>query len=186
MASAAQKHQRVLLFGMQRRFGGCEQAARQAVAKQLLGEVYHVRSAWMRTRAVPSGTGWYTLREKSGGGAMADLGFHMLDLGWNLLGDPAPLSVMASGHQVLNPAEAGKFDVEESGTALLRFAGGKTLELAASWAICEPRLPPPTSCRGTAARITSEAEPLIGSRRVVKPPGEGIKPYLIPDCRRVR
>ena len=42
--------------------------------------------------ACPSGTGWYADRAKSGGGAMIDLGLHMLDLAWSLLGQPKPLS----------------------------------------------------------------------------------------------
>ena len=138
MGKAAEKNARVLLFSLQRRFGGCEQAARQAVAKSLLGDVYHVRAAWMRTRAVPAGTGWYPLKSQSGGGAMADLGLQMLDIGWNLLGDPVPQTVFAATHHRLNPLAEGNFDVEECATAIVRFADGKCLELAASWAINQP------------------------------------------------
>ncbi len=138
MANAAEKAQRVLLFALQRRFGGCEQASRQAVAKGLLGSVYHIRAAWMRTRGVPTGTGWYALREQAGGGALADLGLQMLDIAWDLLGSPQPIAVFAAGHNVLAPRIDGKFDVEEAGSALIRFEGGRTLELAASWAMNQP------------------------------------------------
>lgn len=138
MGSAAEKAQKTLLFTLQRRFGGGEQAARQAVAKGLLGRVYHVRAAWMRTRGVPSGTGWYLHSEQSGGGAMADLGLQMLDLAWDLLGNPKPLTVMAAGHNGVVPRLEGTCDVEDAAVALLRFEGGATLELAASWAINQP------------------------------------------------
>jgi len=138
MGHAAEKSGKTLLFALQRRFGGCEQAARQAVAKGLLGQVYHVRAAWMRTRGVPSGTGWYTHREQSGGGAMADLGMQMLDIAWDLLGNPVPQTVFAAGHNSLCPRIDGKFEVEEAGTSLIRFEGGKCLELSAAWAINQP------------------------------------------------
>lgn len=138
MGAAAEKAGRVLLFSLHRRFGGCEQAARLAVAKGLLGHVYHVRAAWMRTRGIPTGTGWYTLASQSGGGAMTDLGLQMLDLSWEMLGLPKPLSLFAVGHNTLNPRQEGRFDVEEAGSALIRFENGKTLELSASWAINQP------------------------------------------------
>lgn len=138
MGTAAEKAGKALLFSMQRRFGGCEQTARQAVAKGLLGEVYHVRAAWMRTRGIPSGTGWYTSAEQAGGGAMSDLGLQMLDVGWDLMGNPKPMSVFASTHNRINPRVDAKFEVEEAGSALIRFENGSSMELASAWAINQP------------------------------------------------
>jgi predicted dehydrogenase len=72
---------------------------------------------------------------------MADLGLHMLDLAWHLLGQPKPMSVFGVTHAKfgasLVPAEVG-FDVEDAAFALIRFEGGKSLELSASWAINQP------------------------------------------------
>lgn len=138
---AAAKAGKVVLYGMQRRFGASEQAARQAILKGYAGDVYHARAAWTRTRGVPIGTGWYTKKEQSGGGAMADLGLHMLDLGWHLLGQPKPISAFAVTHAKFGPsiipAEIG-FDVEDAAFAMIRFEGGKSLELSASWALNQP------------------------------------------------
>jgi predicted dehydrogenase len=135
---AAEKAGKVVLYGMQRRFGANEQAARQAILKGFAGDVYHARASWTRTRGVPIGTGWYTKKEKSGGGAMADLGVQMLDVAWYLMGQPKPVSVFGVSHAKFGtgmvPAEVG-FDVEDAGFALIRFEGGKSLELSASWAI---------------------------------------------------
>ena len=138
MGKAAEKYQRVLMFAIQRRFGGCEQAARQATSKGLLGNVYHVRAAWTRSRGIPAGTGWYTIQGQSGGGAMADLGLQMLDIGWDLLGNPLPQSVFAMTHNHLHPRTEATFEVEEAAFALIRFEGGKCLELAASWVMNQP------------------------------------------------
>jgi predicted dehydrogenase len=135
--SAAAKAQRVVLYGMQRRFGGPEMAAKQAIVKEYAGRVYHARSVWTRTRAVPIGTGWWTERAKSGGGALMDLGTVMLDLGWYLLGEPKPVSVYAATQRRLDgiAPEGVTFDVEEAAFGMVRFEAGQTLELAVSWAL---------------------------------------------------
>jgi predicted dehydrogenase len=143
IAGAAAKAGKVLLHGFQRRFGPAELAAKQAIDKGYAGEPYHARATWMRTRGIPSGTGWYTDRSKSGGGALLDLGSHMLDIGWHLLGEPEPVSVFAVTHQRLGSA-AG---VEDAAFALLRFEGGKSLELGTSWAINQAPSQNGTSCR---------------------------------------
>ncbi len=134
---AATKAKRIVLYAMQRRFGGPEMASKQAIVKGYAGNVYHARAVWTRTRAVPIGTGWFTDREKSGGGALIDLGSVMLDLGWHLLGEPKPTSAYAVTHKRLESivSEGTKFDVEEAAFGMLRFEGGLTLELAVSWAL---------------------------------------------------
>jgi predicted dehydrogenase len=135
--TAAAKAKRVVLYGMQRRFGGAEMATKQAIVKGYAGRVYHARTVWTRTRAVPIGTGWFTDREKAGGGALMDLGSVMLDLGWYLLGEPKPLSVYAATQKRLPGLvrEGVKFDVEEAAMGLVRFEGGLTLEMTVSWAL---------------------------------------------------
>ena len=147
--AAAAKAGKALLYAAQRRFGGAEQAASQAIEKGYVGDVYHARASWMRTRGVPTGTGWFTDRAKSGGGAMIDLGVQMLDLAWSLLGQPRPLSVYAVLHERLkDAAPIGRIsNVEEAGFALIRFDGGKSLELSASWAINQPPRQQGTACR---------------------------------------
>lgn len=149
MALAAEKNKKVLLYDFQRRFGGHEMAAKVAIGKGYIGDVYHVRCVWTRTRGIPFGTGWYTQREKSGGGAMLDVGLPLLDVGWHLLGQPRPLDAFAVAHAKLGPALAAgaPFDVDDTAFALLHFEGGKSLELAASWAINQPAHQNGTVCR---------------------------------------
>ncbi len=147
--AAAAKAGKVVLYGMQRRFGGNEQAARQAIEKGYVGNAYHARATWTRTRGIPLGTGWYTDKSKSGGGALADLGMVMLDLGWFLLGQPAPVSVFGVTQRrfgELMPKDMVA-DVEDAAFALLRFEHGQSLELAASWAMNQPPSQNGASCR---------------------------------------
>jgi predicted dehydrogenase len=135
--TAAAKAQKHVLYGFQRRFGGPELASKQAIDRGYAGNVYHARAVWTRTRAVPIGTGWFTEKEKSGGGALFDLGSAMLDLAWSLLGEPKPASVFAVAQNRLQglAPEGVKFDVEEAAFGMVRFENGASLELAASWAL---------------------------------------------------
>jgi predicted dehydrogenase len=149
MQAAAAKSQRVHAYAFQRRFGPGELAARQAIEKGYAGDVVHARAAWMRTRGIPIGTGWYTDKDKSGGGAMIDLGLHMLDTAWHLLGMPLPRTVFATTHHhSASTAKDMKFDVEDIAFALIKFEGGRTLELSASWSINQP-----PSQNGTVLRV---------------------------------
>jgi predicted dehydrogenase len=149
LEAAAAKSGKVLLYGLQRRFGGNEQAAKQAIDKGYAGNVYHARAAWTRTRGIPLGTGWYTDRSKSGGGAMIDIGLPMLDVAWFLLGQPVPVSAFAVSHRRfpdLMPKDVAA-DVEDAAFALIRFDGGQSLELASSWALNQPPSQNGASCR---------------------------------------
>ena len=138
--AAATKSGKTVLYALQRRFGGHEQAAKQAIGKGYAGEVYHARASWMRTRGIPVGTGWFTDKAKAGGGAMADLGLHMLDLAWHLLGQPKPLTLFATADKRFRELAAPEapFNVEDAAFALIRLEGGKSIELACSWAFNQP------------------------------------------------
>lgn len=143
MAAAAKRAGKVLLFALPRAFGPHEQAAKQAIARGYIGEVRHVRAAWTRTRGLPVGTGWYLDRARAGGGAMIDLGVHMLELAWGFLGDPNLLSASAAGHSISEDPSA----VEDSAFALLRFAGNRSLELSVAWALNQPPQQNGSLCR---------------------------------------
>jgi len=148
--SAARRAGKVVLYAVQRRFGGHEQAAKQAIAKGYAGDVYHARSGWMRTRGIPIGTdGWFTDKSRSGGGALIDIGVHALDLAWYLLGQPKPISAFGVAHQrfAATAPKDVKFDVDDAAFAVVRFEGGRSLELSTSWAINQPPQQQGTFCR---------------------------------------
>src|SRR6476661_7328684 len=112
--AAATKAGKVVMYAVQRRFGGAEQASKQAIDKGYAGEVYHARSSWMRTRGIPIGTGWFIDKSKAGGGALIDIGVHLLDLAWYLLGQPKPVSAYGVTHQKFRSIVAPErtFDVD--------------------------------------------------------------------------
>ncbi len=166
ISAAASKSGKTVLLAAQRRFGAAEQAARQAIEKGYVGKAYHVRASWMRTRGVPSGTGWFTDPARSGGGVVMDLGASMLDLAWSLLGQPQLSSIYGiTGDQLteVKPERTGQ--VEETAFVFARFEGGKSLELSATWAINQPPRQQGTLCRvhgdGGAIDLYTSQGPLL-------------------------
>jgi predicted dehydrogenase len=147
--AAAAKANKVVLYAVQRRFGGAEQAAKQAIDKGYAGDAYHARSSWMRTRGIPIGTGWFIDKSKAGGGALIDIGVHLLDLAWYLLGQPKPISAYGVTHNRFahTLGEGKRIDVDDAAFAMVRFEGGKSLEVAASWAINQAPQQQGTICR---------------------------------------
>jgi oxidoreductase len=112
-----------------------------------LGPVRHVSVAWERARGVP-GTGWFTRRDQSGGGALVDLGWHLLDTALPLLGtDEVEQVVGAVGDDFVRRAGAqavwkdddprtdpGAGDVEDTVRAFLATRDGVSVSLHAAWA----------------------------------------------------
>ncbi len=61
------------------------QAIKKIVNSGGLGNIYRVEISWLKRRGTP-GSRWFTEKEKSGGGVLMDMGPHMLDLFYWLLG----------------------------------------------------------------------------------------------------
>lgn len=142
IAKAAEKAGKVCLYSVVRRFGAAEQSARQAIDKGYTGAIYHARAAWLRTRGVPRGTGWYADPALAGGGALIDLGLPLCDLVLSLAGGAGVRSVFATGH-----GNTSGIDVEEAGTIVLKLDTGATVELSVSWALNQPPSQAGMTCR---------------------------------------
>lgn len=110
------------------------------------GEVTHVQGNYVRWRGIPGHGSWFTDRELAGGGALVDIGVHAIDFALYLLDYPAVEEVMGisrsnfgAREDYADPEDWGTegnaaFDVEDSVTALIRCAGGKTISLEVAWA----------------------------------------------------
>lgn len=93
---AANSSGKAVLPAMTRRFGASEVCAKAALMKQLVGEIRLVKLSHTRTRGVPAGTGWYQSPERSGGGALLDLGLPLIDLAMHLTASGPASRVLAS------------------------------------------------------------------------------------------
>ncbi|MFO7166787.1 MAG: Gfo/Idh/MocA family oxidoreductase [Chloroflexota bacterium] len=134
MAEAAARANRLLAFALQRRFSPAVEALHELVSSGELGEIYHARGVWTRTWGVPKGIGgWFTDPARAGGGALIDIGVHVLDMAWFLMGCPAPATV--SGQVYNKFPEETKTD--DSAFALIRFADGRGLQVEASWVLAQ-------------------------------------------------
>ncbi|NPV07269.1 MAG: Gfo/Idh/MocA family oxidoreductase [Anaerolineae bacterium] len=138
MLQASRETGRKLMIHFNYRFTPAAVALHRFASEGGLGEVYHARSWWHRTRGIPGLGGWFTSKELAGGGPLVDLGVHRLDLALWLMGYPKPESVCGATYSALGreiAARQGKsFDVEDMASAFVRFENGATLVLEASWA----------------------------------------------------
>ncbi|MFN8593448.1 MAG: Gfo/Idh/MocA family oxidoreductase [Thermomicrobiales bacterium] len=144
---AAKQANRVLGVVFNRRGRQDVQLLKREVERGSLGSIYHARAYWMRRSGIPGLGTWFTSKELAGGGPLIDLGVHVLDMAMWVLGNPTPLRVSAATYAELGPQGRGQwqggrfkadpgasYDVEDFATAFIRFDGGLTLHLNASWA----------------------------------------------------
>ncbi|WP_235497781.1 MULTISPECIES: Gfo/Idh/MocA family oxidoreductase [unclassified Frankia] len=122
-----------------------------ALAGQL-GTLRHVDVSWVRAHGVPDAGGWFTRRDLAGGGALVDLGWHLLDAVVPLAGPGGFVEAVGtiSGDFVADAAWGAVWrqpagaatrsggDVEDTARAFLVSAGGVSVSLRASWASHEP------------------------------------------------
>jgi predicted dehydrogenase len=145
MAETARRTRNVLMVAHNNRFRGTSLMLKQLMEQGALGHVYHAKAGWVRRRGIPGWGSWFTQHEFSGGGALIDIGVHVLDLALWLLGYPHPVSVFGktyahfgSKKKALSPYGViqpdGVFDVEDFATALITFDNGASLTLDAGWA----------------------------------------------------
>ena len=138
MVQASQKNNKILMVGMKWRFMPEVLAAKSFIEDQKLGEIYYAEAIGWQHRGIPGRT--FIQKETSGGGAFMDNGVYTLDTVLYLMGHPKPVSVSGTsanifGHSSDGNWEAEAFNVEDFGTALVRFEEGITLFFAHSWAI---------------------------------------------------
>jgi oxidoreductase len=61
-----------------------------------LGELRSMELSWIRANGIPARGSWFTDRARAGGGALIDLGWHMITVGMRMLGWPAVRDVVGS------------------------------------------------------------------------------------------
>ena len=147
MVEAAKEAKKRLMVHMSMRFLPQFYLMKRLIDKDILGKIYYGKSSWIRRRGTPiidfpstgiMGRGdWFVQKEKSGGGALMDIGVHMYDLGWWLMGSPEVASVLGSMFAEITPPRFEKrgiyADVDELSTVLVKFKNGASLFSEVSW-----------------------------------------------------
>jgi predicted dehydrogenase len=136
---------KVLQVGFVRRYAKNTKLVKSFLDNGDFGELYYAKASCIRRLGNPGG--WFSDIERSGGGPLMDLGVHMIDICWYLMGKPKPVSV--SGHtysklgnrsniQNLSFYKASDYDaalnsVEDLATALIRFENEASLYVDVSF-----------------------------------------------------
>src|SRR5699024_1321839 len=144
---AAKKSNKILQVGFVRRHGTNAKVLKKFIDAGDLGEIYYAKASYVRALGNPGG--WFADKERSGGGPLIDLGVHVIDLSWYLMGKPKVKSVSGNTyHRLGNRSnienksfyKAADYDpeqnsVEDLANAIIRFENGASLMIDASFTL---------------------------------------------------
>ena len=154
---------RIVQIGFVHRYTAVGRLARQVVGEGRLGHIYHAKAHLHIRRGVPGLGKWFTTKSDAGGGALIDVGVHLIDLALSPLGYPEVADVSGQVHSTFGrrmkdyvyenmwagpPDWNGVCDVEDAAHAFVRFRNGATLELDVAWAGNFPETSIPSSLMG--------------------------------------
>jgi predicted dehydrogenase len=138
---------RILQIGYVRRYDPNAQLIKRFADLDEFGEFYYAKASYIRRLGNPGG--WFADVERSGGGPLIDIGVHVIDLCWYMMGKPKAVSVSGNAYRKLgNRAhiqnlsyykaadyDATKNTVEDMANALIRFENGASLLVDVSFTL---------------------------------------------------
>jgi predicted dehydrogenase len=144
---AVHKSGRVLQVGFVRRYAGNTKILKKFADAGEFGEIYYAKASCLRRLGNPGG--WFSDKSRSGGGPLIDLGVHVIDVCWYLMGCPKVKSVSANTYNRLGNRsnvkhlsfyKAADYDsnqnnVEDLANALIRFENGASLMVDVSFTL---------------------------------------------------
>lgn len=144
MIDAAAKSKKKLVIGFQYRYHPNTQLIRQAVDAGKFGPIMFARVQALRRRGIPN-WGVFGRKDLQGGGPMIDIGVHILDMSLFIMGMPKPVAASGSCYTYIGnkPSDTScmwpnwdhkTYTVEDLATGFVRFKGGMSLSIEASFA----------------------------------------------------
>ncbi|MFD2044539.1 Gfo/Idh/MocA family protein [Ornithinibacillus salinisoli] len=139
----------ITMVGMTHRFRRDVRIIKEYIDNNTFGNLYYAKAKLFRGRGTPKG--WFTNKELAGGGALMDIGVHVLDLAWWLMGkqdvqsisgqtitglgnyETKYVSAWTSKNKQLNAGQV--MDVDDFASAYIRFKNGAVINLEIAWAI---------------------------------------------------
>jgi predicted dehydrogenase len=160
MYDTAQAAGRTLMVAQTVRFSGTMMAAKEIAAAGRLGEMYYAETSALRRRGIPK-WGMFHMREHNAGGPVYDLGVHMIDALFWIMGNPKAVAVSGMTYCKLGNRDEGlaeslaesgaplgvftprpydyhEFNVEDFASGYIRLESGATVSLKTSWAANVP------------------------------------------------
>lgn len=136
-AKVAEHPAQAFMIAFNNRYRPDSVVLKQRIEAGELGNIYYAKTGWLRGAAEFFLRGWFTQRNRSGGGPLIDLGVHMLDLSLWFMGNPRPVSVSGSVYHEFNDfmreSTGSDVDVEDLATAFIKLDNGATIVLDVSW-----------------------------------------------------
>lgn len=144
---AVHRSGKTLQVGFVRRYASNTGIVKSFLDNGELGEIYYAKASCIRRLGNPGG--WFSDVERSGGGPLIDVGVHVIDLCWYLMGRPKVKSVSGNTYNKLgNRAnvknlafyKAADYDathntVEDMANALIRFENGASILVDVSFTL---------------------------------------------------
>ncbi|OAB32926.1 Gfo/Idh/MocA family protein [Paenibacillus glacialis] len=144
---AVQKTGKMLQVGYVRRHASNIAVLKKFIDAGDLGDIYFAKASMIRRLGNPGG--WFADKERSGGGPLIDIGVHVIDLCWYLMGKPKVKSVSGNTYAKLGNRsniesydfykaadyDATRNDVEDMANALVRFENGASLLVDVSFSL---------------------------------------------------
>ncbi|TFE23305.1 Gfo/Idh/MocA family protein [Cohnella luojiensis] len=138
---------KLLQVGFVRRYDPNVQMLRQFADNGEFGELYYAKASTIRRLGNPGG--WFADVERSGGGPLIDIGVHVIDLCWYLMGRPKVKTISANTYRKLGNRsnvqhlsfykaadyDASKNTVEDLANAIIRFENGASLMVDVSYSL---------------------------------------------------
>jgi predicted dehydrogenase len=133
MVEAAERSGQILMVAMNHRFRPDAMILKNFISGEELGDIFMVRSGWLKKKGRWSRSDWVYKRRFSGGGVLMDLGLQMLDLSLWLINSREIEQISAKiFHHTL------QLEVEDTVACQLHLKGGKIVTMHASWALPAP------------------------------------------------
>ncbi len=121
---------------------------REHITGGAFGEIYYARARSVRRSGIPA---WNLGFIQKGGGAFRDMGVHVLDAAWWLMGLPEPVTVTGVAGAKFGPRGLGywdfrpvgkevsaQYDSDDYAGGFIRFADGSGLQVESFWASHQP------------------------------------------------
>ncbi|EKN65217.1 oxidoreductase domain-containing protein [Neobacillus bataviensis LMG 21833] len=144
--AATERTDKQFMIGYVRRHASSIAILKEFIDNGSLGEIYYAKASNLRRLGNPGG--WFSDKSRSGGGPLIDIGVHVLDLLWYLMGRPKVKTVSANTYnklgnrsniKTLSFYQAADYspenNVEDLANAIIRFDNGASLMVDVSFTL---------------------------------------------------
>lgn len=151
IVAAANDSAAVCMVGFHKRLLNGVEVLKNRIDTRELGDIHHIEANYVRRRGIPGRGSWFTQDAVAGGGALLDIGVHVLDLALYFLDFPPIKSVDAAIHSEFGHRDdythlerwsedhgPDRYDVEDSVRAFVQSATGTSISLNTAWAANQP------------------------------------------------